>query len=90
MKEQMMADRLEMVIGCVPCVDGMKLGYVSYKKSTVAKCSRCSTEVWLGPKQKVAAETHGYPIICLNCIIKEHGAEAADCIVPLSNKKMGE
>ena len=79
-----------MVIGCVPCVDGMKLGYLPYKNSTVAKCSRCNRDVWLGPKQKEAHETRGFPIICLNCIVEEHGAEAADWIVPLTTKKMGE
>ncbi len=80
----------EMVIGCVPCVDGMKLNYLPYRNSTVAKCSRCSKEVWLGPKQKEAHEKQGYSIVCLNCIVKEHGAEAADWIIPLTEKKMGE
>jgi hypothetical protein len=80
----------EMVIGCVPCVDGMKLNYVPYKNSTVAKCSLCEKEVWLGPKQKEAHEKQHYPIVCLNCIAKEHGAEAADWIIPLTEKKTGE
>ncbi len=85
-----MTDEPEMVIGCIPCVDGMMAGYTPYKNSTVVKCSRCKTEVWLGPKQKETHEKHGYPIICLNCIFKEHGEEAADWIVPLTKKKMGE
>lgn len=89
-RETSSAGSAEMVIGCVPCVDGMKLNYLPYKNSTVAKCPRCKKEVWLGPKQKEAHEKQGYPILCLNCIAREHGAEAADWIIPLTDKKMGE
>lgn len=80
----------EMVIGCVPCVLGMAMGHVPYKNSTVVKCSRCNTKVWLGPKQKEAHENQGYPIVCLDCIAKQHGEEAADWMVSLSDKKEGE
>ena len=65
----------EMIIGCVPCLDGMKKDFVPYEGSTVGKCSRCELEVWVGPEQKKQQESHGYPIVCLRCVVKEYGPE---------------
>ncbi|MFA6364696.1 hypothetical protein, partial [Methanoregula sp.] len=80
----------EYVIGCLPCEGAAILGYVPYKNSTVAQCSRCGQDVWIGPKQKETHEKREYPIICLDCIIEEHGIEAVNNIVPLTDKGTGE
>ena len=65
----------EMILGCIPCLDGMKQGHTPYEHSTVGKCSRCDSEVWVGPEQKKQQEAHGYPIVCMRCVIQEHGPE---------------
>ena len=66
----------EMILGCIPCLDGMKQGYTPYENSTVGKCSRCDIEVWVGPEQKKQQETHGYPIVCMRCV--SQGTRAGD------------
>ncbi len=80
----------ECFIGCMPCVDSMKAGFVPYKNSTVAKCSECDCEVWLGPKQKEFHEQQGYPIVCLICLYKKYGDEVLGNIIPLTDKKTGD
>jgi len=85
-----MNEKLEPVIGCVPCLDAIKMEFVPYKGSTVGECSRCELEVWLGPEQKKQQEAHGYPIVCLRCLVEEHGPKAMDLMQPLTEKRMGE
>lgn len=65
----------EMILGCIPCLDGMKYGYTPYDNSVAEQCSRCGIEVWVGPEQKKQQETHGYPIVCMRCVLKKHGPE---------------
>ncbi len=85
-----MIEEQEIVLGCMPCVDSMKVGFLPYKNSTVAKCSKCNCDVWLGPKQKEVSEQKKCSIICLICIYKEHGPEAINQLIPLTDKKMGD
>jgi hypothetical protein len=81
---------IEKIVGCVPCVDGMRSGFVPYKGSSVAHCSKCDERVWLGPEQRKMHEQYGWPIICLICIYKEHGEESLEWIHPLTDKIPGE
>jgi len=80
----------EIVLGCLPCIDSMKMGLVPYKNSTVANCSKCRCKVWLGPKQKQVSETKKCSIVCLVCLYKEHGPDVVNQLTPLTNKRMGE
>ena len=80
----------ETIFGCVPCADGVKKGFTPYKDSTVAKCSRCDIEVWVGPEQKKQQEACGYPIVCLHCVLKEYGPDAVKRLQPLTMKGQGE
>lgn len=77
------------IVGCVPCVDGMRAGFVPYKGSSIAKCSECGERVWLGPEQKKLVDA-GWPIICLICIYKKYGDDSFNYIHPLTDKKPGE
>lgn len=81
-----MTKKQKMIIGCIPCLDGMKKGYVPYQNSTVGRCSRCDLEVWVGPAQKKQHETHGYPIVCLRCVLEEYGPDAMSSMQPLTKK----
>lgn len=80
----------KMMLGCMPCLDGMKSGYTPYENSTVGKCSRCDVEVWVGPEQRKQQEIHGYPIVCYRCILKEHGPDTINMMQPLTKKGAGE
>jgi hypothetical protein len=81
---------VEYVIACLPCDSMKKLGFPAYQNSTVVNCSRCKCRAWIGPKQKEVADAKGYPIICADCLIKEHGASVLDALRPLTDKKMGD
>ena len=86
-----MAKRDTHIIGCVPCVDGLKMGYVPYKHSSVGKCSSCGCEVWVGPETRKVHEKDGVPYVCLNCIVKSKIAGGGElAFEKLTNKKMGE
>ncbi len=80
-------DEVLYVIGCMPCVHSMSLGFLPYEDSTVGKCSRCNVEVWVGPEQRKQIKAHGYPIICYICILKEQGPEALENMISLSDKR---
>lgn len=78
------------IIACVPCVEGMQMGYVPYKDAIIVKCSQCNCRVWLGPESKKAHVELKAPIWCMKCVAIEFGEEAKDNIQVLSDKKMGE
>ena len=77
------------IIACVPCLEGMQLGFTPYKNSTITRCEKCGTRVWLGP---TCAEKRkeGIPVWCMKCIILEHGPDAVNGIRSLTNKGAGE
>ena len=54
-------------IACVPCLDGMQIGYVPYKNSAVRSCSQCGTEVFVGPESLKVHKSQRIPIYCLLC-----------------------
>jgi DNA-directed RNA polymerase subunit RPC12/RpoP len=79
------------IVMCIPCLEGMKIGFVPYKNSTVSKCSQCKTEVFVGPKQMELVKKEGLEIWCPVCCIKKFGQEEVSASMKiLTNKKMGD
>ena len=80
-----------MIIGCVPARDEDRHGIswepspnCTYEQST---CSECGIPVMLGLRQKELHRKHGYPIMCMDCIIKLHPdvGEGALCTLSRMN-----
>lgn len=81
----------EFKIACVPCLDGMKMGYVPYKNSVISKCCKCNTSIWVGPECWKKHKEEGIELWCMVCLAKEMGPEeVAASMKSLTNKGMGE
>jgi hypothetical protein len=77
-------------IACVPCLDGMQIGYVPYKNSAVRSCCQCGTKVFVGPESLKVLKEQGIPIYCMICLVREYGEDAVrELMQPLTKKKMG-
>ena len=78
-------------IACIPCVEGMAIGYSPYKNSLIKPCSQCDVKVWVGPKSWDLHRTSNIPIVCVYCLAAEYGPEAVyTALQPLTSKKTGE
>jgi hypothetical protein len=78
-------------IACIPCLDGMQIGFVPYKNSVVRQCCQCATKVFVGPESLKVHEAQGVPFYCMLCLVKEYGEDAVrELMQPLTQKKMGE
>jgi hypothetical protein len=73
------------IIACVPCLDGIQLGYKTYEGSVIKECSQCQLKVWVGP-ESMKRMNEGVPIVCMRCILKEHGPDALKNMRPLTDK----
>ncbi len=79
------------IIACVPCLEGIQLGFIPYQNSVIARCEECNCKVWVGPVclEKKRSDKN-IPLWCMKCILKKYGPEAAEHIRALTNKQMGE
>ena len=77
------------IIACVPCVEGIQLGFLPYKDSVITRCEKCNCRIWLGP-ECAKRRKGGVPVWCMKCILKEFGPDAANDMHKLTDKKRGE